>query len=76
MASGAYRNGNHKLAPRPHGSGLKPSSFKSRLPPSHSPGSGDVRRSSPSSLGGPFKDPDGGKWHHAVSLDFAPTFAF
>ncbi|KAK4746429.1 hypothetical protein SAY87_012741 [Trapa incisa] len=70
MSSGACRNGNHRTATRPHGSGFRPSSFKPRLPPSPSHGPGDVRRSSPASLGGPFKDSDGvpGRVRVAVRL--------
>ncbi|KAK4804278.1 hypothetical protein SAY86_004095 [Trapa natans] len=70
MSSSAYRNGNHRTATRTYGSGFKPPSFKSRLQPSPSHGTGDVRRSSPASLGGAFKDSDGvpGRVRVAVRL--------
>lgn len=66
MASNAYRNGAHrgnssmKLDRQLPPANLKSSSFKSRVPPSHSPGSA-LRRSSPASFAA--KGNDGGEFH-------------
>ncbi|PKI31105.1 hypothetical protein CRG98_048504 [Punica granatum] len=75
MSSVAHRNGNHKVGPRPQGSALKASSFKSRLPPSPSPSPAAVRRSSPASLCGPVKDPDGVPGRVRVAVRLRPRNA-